>query len=104
MWLSLLKILVLAAVVLAVGQLRLGSATVGEHYLNAVNHVLKKGGEEIKKTEVFSKLSGVVNNVYPPVAQKVAPAVEAVENAVEEAQEKEETVSSDRESILKLLD
>lgn len=104
MWLSVLKLLAFASVVLFLGQVRVGSATIGEHYYNATGRLWNKAGEEIKKSSAYQKLAevsavqGWLNNVYPPPAPKAPPP------PVESDDDDEHPAATDRESILKLLD
>ncbi len=103
MWFSLLKLIALSAIILLLGQVRVGSATVGEHYFRAVSHVLETGGKEFKESKIYANLANLsvvknwLYNVYPPAVIK-APALPAEEN------EKDDPTDSDRESVLKLLD
>jgi len=108
MWLSALKLLAFASVVLLLGQVRVGSAKIGEHYYNATSHLWNKAGDEIKKSPVYEKLAEVSalrgwwNNVYPPPPPK-APEVLAPEKDDENDGDNDRP-ATDRESILKLLD
>jgi len=102
---SLLKLLAVSSIVLLLGQVRVGKATIGEHYFNAASRAWVWSGNEIKKTPLYTKIVEAslfqrwVNNVYPPPAAKeVIPAI------VEELEKEEVPAATDRESILKLLD
>lgn len=115
MLISALKLLSLTAIILLAGQIRVGNERVAEHFHGAVTRVLTKASADLKQTKAYTSFANSslfhnwVNNVYPPVtaaAQQgsLQPAVEAVLDSATADSEEDTFTTSDRESILRLLD
>lgn len=104
MFLKILKWTLLTAVILLVGQIRIGGQTVGERFHGGVKDTCAKAGTELKQTKMYASLvesswlSRWLNNVYPPPQ----PASEQVGGSAKEG-ETDAFTPSDRESILQLL-
>lgn len=111
MLLTSIKWLVFAAVILLAGQIPIGPTKIGEKFYGVVRQGVSWSGNEIRGTKVYASLAGSsvlsrwFNNVYPPEeaakppAEPTAPAEIAADTAGVDT-----FTSTDRESILRLLD
>jgi hypothetical protein len=103
MILSILKYLSFAALVLLLGQISVGTRTIGDHFAQGVATVAHRGTEEIGKNRyVASVIPGAfsrwIHNMVPPHGEgSAAKAKKTVEDTVENY------TTSDRESIVRLL-
>ena len=113
MLLSTLKCFLFCAAVLLLGQIRVGERSVGEHFHGVVKAAAAWGEGEIKESPLYARLAGSsifsrwLNNVYPPKGGETpAAAVEekAPDPVADSVPEPDTFNTSDRESILRLLD
>ncbi len=92
-------------VVLFIGQIKLGPDTVGGHFLTVVKRGFGWGTEQFLKTKLAGTLVGnnVVDKWLNNVQPKPAEATSKVEPPKKESAEGTQITSSDRESILRML-